>query len=142
MPQPSIRAFSALLMVCGSFSAEGLQSLSASFTFTCAVFPANLSEGDLIARHGSQNVQRAPVFGSDDGPENGTVLFQEATDARVELVWENEESRTGLRRAEAVGSAWTTASGIRLGMDLLAVERANRGPFRLAGYDPRRTSIF
>lgn len=127
-------AFLTLLLISGVHHADARQLQAGAFAFTCAAFPAELSELDLVARYGRENVVHASVFGSDDGPQDGTVLFPETEDARLEIVWRNQESRTSPRWIKTVGSRWTTASGIRVGTDLLTVERANGRPFRLAGF--------
>ena len=49
-------------------------------------FPADLGEVDLIKQYGSANVKRAPVTGSDDGPQDGTVVFDD-TPRRLDIVW-------------------------------------------------------
>src|SRR6266481_2277587 len=43
--------------------------------FSCATFHAYLSESELIASYGRESVTAGPVFGSDDGPSEGTILF-------------------------------------------------------------------
>jgi hypothetical protein len=45
----------------------------ASFEFSCAAFPPDLSEAGLRARYGKEYVRAASVFGSDDGPQDGTA---------------------------------------------------------------------
>lgn len=76
-------AFLALFVVSGAIRADAMQPQAGSFAFTCAAFPAGLSETDLIARYGRENVTSAPVFGSDDGPQDGTVLFSGTEGARL-----------------------------------------------------------
>jgi hypothetical protein len=132
--KPPMGAILALSLVWGPTGAKTLQLEAATFAFTCAAFPADLSEADLIARYGPGHVIKAPVFGSDDGPQNGTALFSQTDDRRLEIVWQNEESRSSPRWVKAVGSRWTTANGITIGTTLLAIERANGRPFRLAGF--------
>jgi hypothetical protein len=102
--------------------------------FSCAAFPGDLSEADLIARYGTMNVVSAPVFGSDDGPRDGTAVFPDRDDMKLEIVWWDPESKTKAHwiRARGAGSRWRTPHGITVGMDLLTIERANGWPFRLA----------
>jgi hypothetical protein len=126
--------FVALMLTWGATASDTWQSEATALPFTCAAFPAELTESDLISRYGQEHVIRAPVFGSDDGPQNGTVLFSQADDRRLEIVWRNEESRSGPRWIKAVGRRWTTANGISIGTTLSTLEHANGGPFRLAGF--------
>jgi len=44
-----------------------------------------LSESDLVARYGQENVTTALVTGADDPAFEGTVLFPKLEDARVEI---------------------------------------------------------
>jgi hypothetical protein len=134
-------AFLTLLLVSGVIRADAGQLHTGSFAFTCAAFPAELTEADLIARHGRENVIHALVFGSDDGPQDGTVLFPRSEDARLEIVWWNQEARTAPMWIKAVGSRWTTASGVTVGADLVTVERANGRPFRLAGFQTEAQGV-
>jgi hypothetical protein len=115
-------------------SAVALYAQPTRFTLTCAEFPVTVHEADLVARHGRDNVSAAPVFGSDDGPQDGTVLFPKSDDARLEIAWQDEVSKRTPRWIKAVGSRWTTADGISVGTRLQTVERINGRPFRLAGF--------
>jgi hypothetical protein len=102
--------------------------------FSCASFPADLSETNLINRYGTGNVKRAPVVGSDDGPQAGTVVFDDSP-RKLEMVWWDPEVRTRLAwvKSREANSPWKTPNGIFPGMDLLAIKRLNGWPFRLRG---------
>jgi hypothetical protein len=102
--------------------------------FSCASFPADLSEAQLVERYGQGNVRRAAVFGADDGPQDGAVLF-DGSPLKLELVWWDPEARTRLAwaRTREPNSPWRTSNGIAIGLDLLTIERRNGWPFRLAG---------
>ncbi len=111
-----------------------------SLDLSCSVFSADTSETDLIARFGAENVTTAPVIGLDDGPSEGTVLFSSTSDARVEILWLDRESkrRPAWIMVKGEHSRWRTTKRITLGIDLLTLEQANRRPFRLAGFDTER----
>ena len=102
--------------------------------FSCTSFPADLAEVDLIEQYGNANVKRAPVTGSDDGPEDGTVVFDD-TPRKLEIVWWDPQTRSRLAwvRAREPNSPWQTPNGISIGMDLMGIERRNGSPFRLRG---------
>jgi hypothetical protein len=127
-----MRVLLTLLLFSSAIGSAAGPSQTGSFVLTCAAFPANLAEADLVARYGRDNVIHAPVFGADDGPQDGAVVFPGTPDARLEVAW--SQTRSGPMWLKAVGSRWTTSSGIKVGADLLSVERANGGPFRLAGF--------
>jgi hypothetical protein len=102
---------------------------------SCNNFPVHTSEDELRQRFGAANVIRAAVTAGDDGLIDGTVLFPDDRDARLEVIWA-DESRTRMRMMTARGafSRWRTGAGIAAGEDLLALERANGRPFRLRGF--------
>ena len=129
-----MRVLVVLLLVSSAIGSSAFQSEAGSFVLTCAAFPTDLAEVDLVARYGQENVVRAPVVGSDDGPQDGTVVFPGTKDAHLEVVWRSQEARTSPMWLKAVGSRWTTGNGVKVGADLLTVERANGRPFRLAGF--------
>jgi hypothetical protein len=101
--------------------------------FSCAAFPSNLSEADIVGRYGRQNVVSAPIVGSDDGPQDGTVVFPDQPQMKLEIFWHDPELKTKPRSimTRGSGSPWRTPNGITVGMDLISIERANGRPFRL-----------
>ena len=123
------------LFVCSATTVEARQIQGAGLDFSCSVFPESLSETALIARYGAENVTRAPVFGVDDGPVNGTVLFPNL-DERVEIAWQDTESmrQPAWIRVRGEQIRWRTPHGIRIGDDLVGIERRNGWPFRLGGF--------
>jgi hypothetical protein len=112
--------------------------------FSCAAFPGDLSEAGLMTQYGREHVIAAPVVGSDDGPSDGTVVFPDQEDLKLEIVWWDPESKTKMHwvRTRGRGRRWEAPNGITVGMDLKAIERANGWPFRLRGFtgegDPGR----
>ena len=128
------RASLLLLLVVGTIGARAAEPQRKPLAFTCETFPWNLSETDLVARHGEGHVISAPVIGGDDGPQEGTVLFPAIDGARLEIAWEDPISRSRPRWAKAVGRRWITANGITVGTTLRAVEQVNGAPFRLSGF--------
>jgi len=102
--------------------------------FSCASFPADLSEAALVERFGGANVRRAPVVGADDGPQGGAVVY-DGSPMQIEMVWWDVDTRTQLAwvRTRELDSPWRTPKGIAIGMDLVTLERRNGWPFRLRG---------
>jgi hypothetical protein len=107
---------------------------------SCQAFPSTLTEADLIARFGAENVTTAPVFGSDDGPEEGTVVFPAVPDARLEIGWTDRVHKRypGFVTVKSERSRWKTRNGLTIGVDLLTLERRNGRPFRMAGFWTQR----
>lgn len=106
-----------------------------SLELSCTIFTPEMTEADLVERFGAENVSTGSVFGFDDGPQQGTVLFAQRPDARAEIIWWDPETkrRPALVMVRGPVSRWRTPNGIVLGANLRALERANGRPFRLAG---------
>lgn len=70
------------------------------------------------------------------GSEVGvTVMFPKDPKRRLEVWWQNA-NRTGLYLIDIAGkSAWVAPKGLRLGLTLEQVEKLNRKPFKLKGFD-------
>ncbi len=106
--------------------------------FSCSTFLPDVSRDDLAARFGSENVVAMPILGGGaEGDYNdGTVLFANSNDSRVEIFWKDRAAkrRPEWIRVQGGQSRWRSPVGITLGTDLKTVERLNGHPFRLAGF--------
>jgi hypothetical protein len=108
------------------------------FLFACSVFSASTTEAGLRARFGPQNVTNGSVTdpnGAEGDRTEGTLLFAEDAEARLEISWKDS---VGKRQPASIRTLttrrrWRTSSGIALGTDLKTVEKLNGRPFRLAG---------
>jgi hypothetical protein len=123
--------------------ANAVEAQDGPLEFSCVAFPKELRQADLIARYGAENVRTAAVFGSDDGPQDGTVVFPGADDRKLEIVWWDPTTKAKPHwiRVQGAGSRWSTPNGIAVGMDLRTIERANGRPFRLAGFSTEGQGI-
>jgi hypothetical protein len=64
-----------------------------------------------------------------------TVLFPKDPRRRLEVWWQNQ-NRTGLYLIDIAGkSIWTAPKGLRLGLTLEQLEKLNKKPFKLNGFD-------
>jgi len=135
-----MKALTLSLLMLASVSSNAMPRQNAHLNFSCSTFPASTSEADLIARFGAENVASAQVIGSDDGPQEGTVVFPATADATLQILWLDRKSKRypSWIRVQGEHSRWRTPNGLTLGTDLLTVERANRRPFRLAGFQTER----
>ncbi len=80
------------------------------------------------------------TFTQVDGPEgtklNASVVFPHDPKRRLEVLWQNEAARSDTSLIVIGGqSQWVAPKGLRLGMPLAALEKANGKPFKLAGFD-------
>jgi hypothetical protein len=105
--------------------------------FDCSVFPADLTAAQLTARFGREHVVEGPVYIGEGESATGTILFPDSDDSKVEMVWQNAANRSDpqfvLVRTKT--SRWRSPTGLRLGLTLRQVERLNRRPFSLLGFD-------
>ncbi len=120
----------------GTSDGTATRHQDAPLDLSCATFPPDTSAADLVERFGRAHVTAAPVTGSDDSPEDGTVIFPDSDDTRLEIAWYDSPRKRRPRwiRARGEHSRWRPANGIALGTDLRTLERANGRPFRLAGF--------
>ena len=113
------------------------RSADAGRAIACSgVFGKDSSHLKLATRFDSRNV----VFTEVEGPEGSklmaSVLFPNDPRRRLEVLWQNEASRTDTHLIVINGqSTWAAPKGLRLGLGLPALEKLNGKPFTLAGFD-------
>ena len=95
------------------------------------------TEASLVRDYGAARVRRGEVPLVEGTSEPGTVLFPDDSARRLEIVWADTAGRRLPRLARFAGtrSVWTVGAGLTLGLTLREVERINRGPFSLAGFE-------
>jgi hypothetical protein len=94
---PFVKTLAALLLLWGFSALNAQQEQNATLDFSCSTFPANLSESDLFSRYGQGNVITAMVTGADDPSFEGTVLFPNQDEDRVEIAWNDAKTNKVLR---------------------------------------------
>jgi hypothetical protein len=103
---------------------------------SCEAFPPTTTESDLVKRFGKDHVVRDSIFGFDDGPQPGTVLFRDRAEARAQVFWDDPVTRLRphMITVRATGTAWMTLTGIVPNMTLRDLEKMNGRPFRMSGF--------
>jgi len=106
-------------------------------TIACnGVFGKESSHLKLATRYDSRNVTFTEVDGPDGSKLMASVLFPNDPKRRLEVLWNNEGSRTDTNLIVINGqSTWTGPKGLRLGLPLAALEKANGKPFKISGFD-------
>src|SRR5262245_4434652 len=106
-------------------------------TIACnGVFGKDSSHLKLATRYDSRNVTFTEVDGPDGSKLVASVLFPNDPKRRLEVLWNNEGSRTDTNLIVINGqSTWTGPKGLRLGLPLAALEKANGKPFKMSGFD-------
>lgn len=80
------------------------------------------------------------TYGEVDGPEGtklmASVLYPKDPKRRLEILWQNETTRSDLSVISINGqSTWIAPKGLKLGVPLVTLEKLNGRPFKLAGFD-------
>jgi hypothetical protein len=109
-----------------------------ALTVACSgPFAKDSSHLKLAIKYDSRNL----TFGEVDGPEGskipGTILFSNDPKRRLEVIWAKEGARSETSVIAINGkSQWSAPKGMKLGLPLAALEKANGRPFKLSGFDP------
>jgi hypothetical protein len=100
------------------------------------VFGKESSHLKLATRFDSRNVTFTEVDGPEGSKLMASVLFPKDPKRRLEVLWQNEASRSDTHLIVINGqSTWAAPKGLRLGLALPALEKLNGKPFRLSGLD-------
>jgi hypothetical protein len=108
-----------------------------ALTIACSgPFAKDSSHLKLAIKYDSRNL----TFGEVDGPEGskipGTILFPNDPKRRLEVIWAKEGARSETSVIAINGkSQWSAPKGMKLGLPLAALEKANGRPFKLSGFD-------
>jgi hypothetical protein len=103
---------------------------------TCdGVFEKGSSHLKLAMKYDSRNVIYADVDGAKGNKIKASVLYPSDPRRRLEVIWMNETARTQLLVISINGqSRWSGPNGLKLGLPLAALEKANGRPFKVSGF--------
>ncbi len=123
---------SAVVALCGPVAARSQNT----FEVSCTAIRADTNRADLVARFGAANVVDGQVYVGEGFSETATVLFGDNPERRAELLWQTIATKQAPRLLRVAGtkSQWRTPQGLTVGLELAAVERLNKRPFRLSGF--------
>lgn len=99
-------------------------------------FVADDDSKTLVARFGPAAVATAEIYLGEGFYETGTVLFGDAADSRIEILWHDAVAQTRPKfvRVQSQRSQWQTPAGVTPGVDLRTLETLNTRPFRMSGF--------
>jgi len=98
-------------------------------------FAKDSSHIRLAQVFGTQNVTFTEVEGPNNSKLMASVLFPKDPKRRLEVLWLNDASRSGTQVIAINGqSAWSAPQGLRLGMQVAAIEKLNKKPFKLTAF--------
>ncbi len=125
-------------LVTSSVGNRGIKAQDRALPFSCEIFSANASAAALSSRFGPANVKtgRVPWGGAEGDVNEGTVLFDSTSDAKLEIYWRDRANKRNPEWVSVRGkqSRWRSPGGITLGTSLREIERLNARPFRLLGF--------
>jgi len=108
-----------------------------ALTVACSgPFAKDSSHLKLAIKYDSRNI----TYGEVDGPEGskipGSILFPNDPKRRLEVIWAKDAGRSETSVIDINGkSQWSAPKGMKLGLPLAAIEKANGRPFKLSGFD-------
>jgi hypothetical protein len=111
------------------------QRAPANVVACSGVFAKDSGHLKLAVRFDSRNV----VFGQVDGPEgsriNASIVYPNDPKRRLEVLWNNEAGRNDTSIIAINGkSQWIAPKGMKLGLAIAALEKANGRPFKISGF--------
>ena len=99
-------------------------------------FASDSGNLSLAMAFDSRNVIFTEVDGGPIGKVPASVVFPEDPKRRLEVWWSDPASRTRIYLIVINGqSGWTAPRGLRLGLNLAEMEKLNRKPFKLKGFN-------
>ena len=106
------------------------------------VFAKDSGHLKLAIKYDSRNI----TYGQVDGPEgsklNASIIYPNDPRRRLEVLWNNDASRSDTSIIAINGrSQWVAPKGLKLGLPLAALEKANGRPFKLSKFDKDGASV-
>jgi hypothetical protein len=103
---------------------------------TCSgVFAKDSTHLKLALKYDSRNVVYGQVDGADGSKLNASIVFPNDPKRRLEVLWNNEAARSDTSVISINGkSQWIAPKGLKLGLAIAALEKANGRPFKLTGF--------
>jgi hypothetical protein len=105
-------------------------------------FAKESSHVKLASLYNAQNVTFTDVDAPDGTKVKASVLFPKDSKRRLEVWWEDESARAGTYLIVINGqSTWAAPRGLKLGLQIDALEKLNGKPFKLRGFDKDGSSV-
>jgi hypothetical protein len=99
-------------------------------------FAKDSDHSKLVAAFKPENVDFTDVDAGDGRKLKASVVFPKDPKHRLEVWWKDEAARSGTYLVVIGGqSTWTAPKGVRLGLQLPALEKLNGKPFTIKGFD-------
>jgi hypothetical protein len=106
------------------------------------VFAKDSNHVKLTTAFKSNNVTFTEVDAPDGSKLPASVLYSSNPKQRLEVLWQDEASRAEVSVISINGqSTWEGPRGLRLGMPLASLEKANGKAFKLGGFGENGSSV-
>ena len=100
------------------------------------VFGKDSTHLKLAMAFEARNITFTEVDGPDGSKLNASVVYPHDPKRRLEVLWNNDAARSGTSLIVIGGqSQWAAPKGLKIGMAIAALEKANGKPFKLSGLD-------
>jgi hypothetical protein len=115
--------------------APGPEEAAQELVLSCTAFQY-ASAAALSASYGPENLAEETLTGAEGESYAATVLYPNDPSRRLEIVWQDPETRVRPASISISGeaSAWVGPNSLSLGQALADVETANGRPFMLWGF--------
>ncbi len=111
-------------------------------TCSSGAFAKHSDHLKLAQSYGVHNVDFTEVSGDDGSTLMASVLFPNDPKRRLEVLWDDDTQREGIRMIVIAGqSTWTAQKGVHLGLPLAALEKVNGKPFKLMGFEKNGMAV-
>jgi hypothetical protein len=132
----------ALALLAGPLWAQQRTPTTGTHVVACSgTFAKDSSHLELATAFNSKNITFTDVESSDGSKVPASILFPNDPKRRLEVWWSNPTARSDIHLIVIGGqSTWTAPDGLRLGQTLEQVEKLNRKPFKLKGFDKDRNA--
>jgi len=106
------------------------------------VFAKDSAHLKLAIKYDSRNITYGEVDGPNGTKLNASIIYPNDPRRRLEVLWNNEASRSDTQVIAINGrSQWVAPKGLKLGMPIAAIEKANGRPFKLSKFGPDGASV-
>jgi hypothetical protein len=108
---------------------------SANVVACNGVFAKDSGHLKLAIKYDSRNITYGQVDGPDGSRLNASIIYPNDPRRRLEVLWNNEADRSDTQVIAINGrSQWVAPKGLKLGLPIAAVEKANGRPFKVSSF--------
>jgi hypothetical protein len=122
--------------VAGQPAAPKMPPPSAHVVACTGIFSKDSNHLRLAMTFDYKNVTFADVDADGGTKVKASIVFANDPKRRLEVWWSNPADRSGVYLIDIKGkSTWSAPGGMRLGLNLVQLEKLNKKPFKLKGFD-------